>query len=208
MQRYKILLTMALGSTLFMASCSDNTSSTTTTTTDSTIGAGVTTTTTTTTTQVPVLSETDSYIDLKTGKTIHIRRDPSSNVYVSDEMPQLDIYVNTNTRDTFWGPEAVSVNNALVFDGPGMWTVDEMRVERNGEGYKAKSADGELKIKENENEFKAKDGDAKVKSNEDEYKYKDDGLKIKSNENKTKIKTDDTKTEIDHKTGEVKTKDR
>src|SRR5690349_18396159 len=116
MQRYKLLLTMALGTSLLAASCSDD-STTTTTTTDSLSTGTTTTTTTTTTTQVPVLSETDSYIDLKTGKAIHIRRDPSTNVYVSDEMPQLDIYVNTNTRDTFWGPEAVSVNNALVYDG-------------------------------------------------------------------------------------------
>jgi hypothetical protein len=154
-----------------------------------------------------ILSENDSYIDLKTGKTIRIRRDTMNNTYMAEDMTPLDIYVNTTTMDTFWGPEAITVNNALTYDA-GVWSVDQMRVERNGEGYKAKSEDGEMKVKENENELKMKDGDAKVKASDDEYKYKDGDTKIKSNDEKTKIKTKDTKTEINHETGEVKTKNR
>jgi hypothetical protein len=154
-----------------------------------------------------LLSENDSYIDLKTGKTVRIRRDTINNTYTTDDMAPLDIYVNTTTMDTFWGPEAIPVNNALTYDA-GVWSVDEMRVERNGEGYKAKTEDGEVKIKENENELKMKDGNDKVKASDDEYKYKDGDTKIKSNDEKTKIKTKDTKTEINHETGEVKTKNR
>jgi hypothetical protein len=163
---------------------------------------------TTTGTSTVALSETDSYIDLKTGKTIRIRRDPSTNQYTTAEMTPLDIYVNTTSRDTFWGPSATRVNGALMRGDDGMYTVDELRIERNGDGYKAKSEDGDFKIKENENELKIKDGDMKIKSNENEYKYKDGDTKIKSNENETKIKTSDSKTEIDHRTGEVKTNPR
>jgi len=196
---------MVIAAATYTSSCNDD-QTTTTTTTDSNSSAVVTEA------AAPgrriVLSETDSYIDLKTGKTIRIRRDTVQNIYIQEDMTPLDIYVNTASMDTFWGPEAVPVNNALIHDDAGMWTVDELRVERNGEGYKAKSEDGETKIKENENELKMKDGDAKLKVNEDEYKYKDGDTKIKGNENKTKIKTKDSKTEIDHRTGEVKTKDR
>jgi hypothetical protein len=197
------LSAVVLATAATVSSCSNDDKSTTTNT-DSLNTSTVTTTAGST--RRTILSEADGYIDLKTGKTIRIRKDPANNTYVAEDMTPLDIYVNTVTYDTFWGPEAVPVNNALIHDASGMWIVDEMRVERNGEGYKAKSEDGELKIKDNENELKMKDGDAKLKSNENEYKYKDDGIKVKSNEDKTKIKTRDSKTEIDHRTGEVETK--
>jgi hypothetical protein len=197
------LTTMALAAMAATSSCKDDDA--TTTTTADTVS---TVTTTSGSTRRVVLSESDGYIDLKTGKTIHIRRDTIQNVYTQEDLTPLDIYVNTVSLDTFWGPEAISVNNALIRDDAGMYSVDEMRVERNGDGYKAKTEDGELKVKDNENELKMKDGDAKLKSNENETKYKDDGIKVKSNENETKIKTKDSKTTIDNKTGEVETKKR
>jgi hypothetical protein len=204
--KYNILLSaLAIAAATYTSSCNDD-GTTTTTSTDSVSTAIVSAPTGEP--QRVILSEADSYIDLKTGKTIRIRRDTVRNVYVREDMTPLDIYVNTSSMDTFWGPEAVPVNNALIRDESGMFTVDELRVERNGDGYKAKSEDGEIKIKENENELKMKDGDAKIKVSDDEYKYKDGDTKIKSNDKETKIKTRDSKTEIDHRTGEVKTRDR
>jgi len=197
-----IFLSAMAMAAMAITSCKDDDSTTTTTDTVATV------TTPSGSTRRVVLSETDGYIDLKTGKTIRIHRDTVQDIYVTEDLAPLDIYVNTTTRDTFWGPEAIFVNNALIRDDAGMYTVDEMRVEQNGDGYKAKTEDGELKVKDNENELKMKDGDAKVKSNENEYKYKDGDTKIKSNENETKIKTSSSKTNINHNTGEVTTKDR
>jgi hypothetical protein len=197
------LSAMALAAITIAGSCKDDDATTTTTDT-------VTTTSVTPSgsTRRVVLSESDGYIDLRTGKAIRIRRDTIQNVYTREDLTPLDIYVNTTTMDTFWGPEAVPVNNALIRDEAGMYTVDELRVEQNGDGYKAKTDDGEFKVKENENELKMKDGDAKVKSNENEYKYKDGSVKVKSNEKETVIKDKNSKTTIDNKTGDVTTKSR
>ena len=198
------LSAVVLAAVTVTSSCKDNDS--TTTTTDSVSTTEISTTSGST--RRVVLSESDGYIDLKTGKAIRIKRDTIQNIYLAEDQTPLDIYVNTTTMDTFWGPEAITVNNALIRDDAGMYIADEMRVERHGDGYKAKSEDGELKVKANENELKIKDGDAKMKSNENEYKYKDDGIKVKSNENETKIKTKDSKTTINNRTGEATTKDR
>lgn len=156
----------------------------------------------------PSLSETDTYMDLNTQKTFRVRRDSQSGVYTAEDMTPLGIYVNTSTHDTFSGPEGLLVNNALLFTN-GSYSVDELKVKRNGEGYKVKSEDGEYKEKLNENEYKLKDGDVKVKANENEYKYKDKeaGVKVKSNENETKIKTPDEKIKIDDE-GNVERKPR
>jgi hypothetical protein len=157
--------------------------------------------------EIPTLPVEEEYVDLKTGNTIHIRRDPEQHTYTREDKGPLDVFVSTRTRDTFWGPRAILVNNALQYDN-GVYKVDEMRIERNGEGFKAKSADGEVKIKDNENELKMKNGDAKVKQNDNEYKYKDDDIKVKRNDDEIKIKTDKEKIIIDRKTGEAERKRR
>jgi|GEM_PF-2275828 len=208
--RKLLSVTLALG-TACLAACDSGTDTTTTNDSTATVVTNETsgsTDQTITMSANPPLSETDTYLDLKTGKTFKVRKDSQSGIYVGENMEPLDIYVNTNTRDTFSGPEGLLVNNALIFSN-GAYTVDELKVKRNGEGYKAKSEDGEYKEKSNENEYKLKDGSVKVKANENEYKYKDKdaGVKVKSNENETKIKTPDEKIKIDDE-GNVERKPR
>jgi hypothetical protein len=145
--------------------------------------------------------ETETYTDLKTGKTFRIKRDNSGN-YTSESGEPLDYYYSETTRDTFYGPSGRWVNNALIYDPDNGYSIDESRasqsaamdadkVKANENEFKAKSNDGEDKVKLNENEAKMKSSDgSKIKVNEDEVKIKtSDGSKIKANEDETKIKS-------------------
>lgn len=207
MKKYQIATSLLMGMVAFSA-CDNDTNTVTTSDTTTQMTQPATIAAEGTASGRYALSETDTYMDLNTQKTFTLRHDSQSGYYTASDMTPLNIYVNTTTRDTFSGPEGLLVNNALVFTN-GAYSIDELKVKRNGEGYKVKSEDGEYKEKLNENEYKLKDGDVKVKANENEYKYKDKsaGVKIKSNENETKIKTPDEKIKIDDK-GNVERKPR
>lgn len=152
------------------------------------------------------LSAADDYLDLGTGNNVRIRQNSSGAGYTSESGGNLGLIVNTATRDTFWGPTGQLVNGYVVYRNS-VWNVDDMKLERNGEGFKLKSSDGEQKIKMNENETKIKNGEGKLKVSDGEIKYKDDSVKIKSNGHETKIKTKDQKTTIDRH-GNVETRSR
>ena len=202
---------------------------TTTTTTDSTATQSVaaapadgTVAPPASTPPVAVLNTTDVYTDLRTGRQMHLKQSAagtsqsgsadasSSNSWMWENDEPLDyFYVNNATHDTFRGATGEIVNGYLLYDAAHKrYDLDELRYEKNGDGYKAKSDDGELKIKENDNELKIKDGDTKLKVNDNEVKYKDkaNDIKYKSNGDETKIKTKDQKIEIED--GKTKVKPR
>src|SRR5262245_57430724 len=61
-------------------------------------------------------SETDTYLDLGTGKSFQLIYDGLNDLYNRSDLFALDLYVNTRTRDTFWLEDAILVNNALLPD--------------------------------------------------------------------------------------------
>lgn len=82
------------------------------------------------------LSETDVYLDLNTGKSFRFIYDGLNDIYNRDDLFGLDLYVNTNTKDTLWLEEALLVNNALLKDAAGKYKIDPMKVKRNGNSYR------------------------------------------------------------------------
>ena len=84
----------------------------------------------------PKISETDTYLDLKTGKTFRIIYDALNEKYNREDLFEFEFFVNTRTRDTFWLEDALLVNNALLRDAAGNYKVNPMKVKRDGSGYK------------------------------------------------------------------------
>lgn len=82
------------------------------------------------------LSETDTYLDLNTGKSFKFLYDGLNDIYNRDDLFGLDLYVNTNTRDTLWMDEAILVNNALLRDAAGKYRIDPMKVKRYGNTFR------------------------------------------------------------------------
>ena len=160
------------------------------------------------------LSESDSYIDLRTGNPVRIRRS-ASGLYTADA-GDLGLYVNTNTGDTFYGGEAYRVNGHLMRGTSGDWDVDPtwLSSQNSADGMIndpekiTTEEDGDYKMKYKEGDVKEKlkvDGDGK----DVKYKYKDDeaDTKIKMTEDQIKIKDPSGKTEIESD-GSIKTKPR
>ena len=158
------------------------------------------------------LSESDSYIDLRTGQPLRIRMG-ASGVYTAESGDDLDLFVNTTTGDTFYRGEAFPVSGHVMRDPGGSYAIDQawfdteyagsadtdpdkMRVEDDGD-YKMKNKDGDVKEK-----LKV-DGDGK----DVKYKYKDDeaDTKVKMTEDQIKVKDKTGKTEIESD-GSVKQK--
>lgn len=82
------------------------------------------------------LTETDTYLDLNTGKSFKIIYDGLNDIFNRADLFELELYVNTRTQDSFWLDQAVPVNNALIRDSKGLFRVDPRKVKRDGAGYK------------------------------------------------------------------------
>ncbi len=83
-------------------------------------------------------SETDTYLDLNTGKSFKFIYDGLNDIYNRDDLFGLDLFVNTRTKDTLWLEDAIVVNNALLRDAAGKYKIDPMKVKRDGNTYKVK----------------------------------------------------------------------
>ncbi len=83
-------------------------------------------------------SETDTYLDLNTGKSFKFIYDGLNDIYNRDDLFGLDLFVNTRTKDTLWLDDAIVVNNALLRDAAGKYKIDPMKVKRDGNTYKVK----------------------------------------------------------------------
>jgi hypothetical protein len=90
-------------------------------------------------TRNPNLSETDTYMDLNTGKAFQFIYDDLNGIYNRSDLLQPDLFVNTRTKDTFWLYDAILVNNALIRDDNGRYRVDPMKVKRDGDTYRVVS---------------------------------------------------------------------
>lgn len=132
--------------------------------------------TTTTTESTDAVVVPGTYVDLNTGKEIHIVRDESTG-YATDSIAKVpvDFYINSTTNDTLYRTGMV-VNNMLV-EKDGKWMLDDTKVKVDGDKIKIK--DGDSKTKINDEESKEKEGDYKKKVDGDEVKIKDGDSKTK-----------------------------
>ena len=172
---YAVVAAMAM---VGFIACNDSASDTSTdTTTNSGTTSEVSGTSTNDMESYPDPDPAASYVDLKSGKSVKLRRDTTSR-YIVDETSSspVSFYVNPSTNDTFDRSGRV-VNNALV-NSNGDWTVDESRIK-----VKTQS-DGDLKMKDRETDTKVKvetDGDGKIKTDSSKIKMKDGEIKVKKN---------------------------
>jgi hypothetical protein len=127
-------------------------------------------------TDSPHLSETDTYIDINTGKSFKVIYDALNDTYNRDDLFPMDVYVNTRTNDTFWQAEAVLVNYALLQDVQAIYKVDPMKVKRDGNGYRLRWDVAQLQKKQRPaakgSQVKTKVAETKVKINDQEMKMK------------------------------------
>jgi hypothetical protein len=130
-----------------------------------------------------VLSETDNYLDINTGKTFHVIYDDLNEKYNRDDLFAFDLYVNTRTKDTFWLEQALLVNNALLVDAGGIYKVDPMKVKRDGDGYKVKIPIVSVSTKNGDKENKGNTDEQKVTDNAADIRARDQGTGMKSTGN-------------------------
>lgn len=114
----------------------------------------------------------DRYFDLNTGKSVELEKDPKTGLMVrTDTKNPVEIYVDTKTNDTIYGPTGKVINGHVVKLGDS----------------KYKYEDGEYKIKNDEADYKKKvekDGDIKIKDG-------DTKIKIDGETGEKKVKRDD-----------------
>jgi hypothetical protein len=97
------------------------------------------------------------YIDLNTGKHISIEKDPQTGYMVdADTKKPVDIYVDTETKDTVYGRNGKVINGKVVKTGDGVYEYHYVS-ERAAENA------GDIKIKDGDVKIKIKDGEKKVK---------------------------------------------
>ena len=113
----------------------------------------------------------DRYLDLNTGDRVDLEKDPNTGVMVrTDTRKPVEIYVDTKTNDTIYGPTGKVINGHVVKTGD----------------WKYKYEDGEYKRKNDEADYKKKvekDGDVKVKDG-------DTKTKIDGETGERKVKSD------------------
>jgi hypothetical protein len=132
-----------------------------------------------------------AYIDLNTGETVKLRKDKETGYVLNDATGEpLDLYVNTATRDTFYGRTGTVVNRAVVYK-EGKYELDESKIKWEGKELKVKNAhdDGKVKIERHEVKHKFAGG-GKIKRERHEKKIKMYGFKIKREKHGIKVKPD------------------
>ena len=102
-------------------------------------------------------SASGRYIDLNTGKHISIEKDPQTGYMVNAETKKpVDIYVDTETKDTIYGHTGKIINGKVVKTGDGVY-------EYHYVSERAAENSGDIKIKDGDTKIKIKDGEKKVK---------------------------------------------
>jgi hypothetical protein len=97
------------------------------------------------------------YVDLGTGKSVELEKDPSTGLLVSTETKKpVYIYVDTEKNDTIYGSTGKVINGKVMKKEDGTFAY-------TGE-YEFKAPDGDLKVEvEKDGDIKIKDGDSKIK---------------------------------------------
>ena len=129
------------------------------------------------------------YVDLNTGKTVTLDKDPETGYMINTESGKpVYIYVNKSSGDTIYGRTGKVINKKVV-------KLESGRFEYDGDGeYTYTNGDYKKKV-DDDGSYKIKDGDYKKKVDEDgSYKIKDGDYKKKVDEDgNIKIKDGDKK---------------
>ncbi len=106
------------------------------------------------------------YYDLTAGEYVDLEKDEKTGLMVrADTREPVQMYVDTRTKDTIYGPTGTVINGFIVKTGDGKYKFDE-------EEFKLKN--GDLKLKIEGDEAKLKTDDKKVKNDDEEKKTKYD----------------------------------
>lgn len=124
------------------------------------------------------------YMDLRTHKEVTVRIDTVKGEVVNSETDEpMDLFVAPDSKDTFYGPTAIVVNNYVIKDESGGYRVDTVRINTvevqtvtatppppsdditaNGEGkYKEKDNGNKKKLKTSDEKLKERNGVIKEK---------------------------------------------
>ena len=99
------------------------------------------------------------YIDLRTGETIKLEKDPVTGFWLNaDTKEPAYIYVDTKSGDTIYGKTGKVINGHVVRGSDNVYWYD---VDYDNE-YKAKSSDYKMEV-EKDGDITIKDGDTKTK---------------------------------------------
>src|SRR5688572_15882884 len=104
------------------------------------------------------------YVDLRTGETISVEKDPQSGAWINTETKQpVYIYVDTKNNDTIYGRTGAVINSRVVRSND-VWYFDEdVKLSTDADAGSSQS-DGDYKRKvEGDGDVKIKDGDTKIK---------------------------------------------
>jgi len=104
------------------------------------------------------------YYDLNTGKSITLVKDENTGLMLDAETKQpVYIYVNENTKDTFYGATGEVINGQVIKTEDGKYKYEDLKIKVDGDGdYKVKDGDYKAKIDA--------DGDVKMKDEDDKTK--------------------------------------
>lgn len=147
--------------------------------------------------------------NLNSGEEVTLVQDDEGRMVDEKTRKPVLLYVDTKSRDTFYGVTGDKVNGHLQLMDKGVYVFNdgERKIKIDGEEYKI--LDGNSKEKWEGDEYKYKEDNVKIKSEGDEFKYQADGYKEKvDKDGDVKIKTDDQKIKIDGETGERKVEER
>lgn len=101
--------------------------------------------------------EKAAYIDLRSGQSIKVEKDPVTGAWLNAETKEpVYIYVDKNKNDTIYGKTGVVINGHVVKSGEVFWYDEDLEKEN-------KVKTGDYKIKTDDKKIKVEDGEKKVK---------------------------------------------
>ncbi len=118
--------------------------------------------------------EKSRYVDLRTGKTISIEKDPQTGVWMNtDTKEPVYIYVDTKSNDTIYGKTGVVINGHVTRSNDNIYWYDADVVPattevQSGDYKKEVEKDGDIKIKDGDTKIKidGETGERKVKKDD------------------------------------------
>jgi hypothetical protein len=105
-------------------------------------------------------NEKGRYIDLRTGKTVRMEKDPQTGLWVDATTKQpVYIYVDSKNGDTIYGKTGVVINGHVRRGSDNIYWYD---ADMKDNGYEVKNDNYKVEV-EKDGDVKIKDGDKKTK---------------------------------------------
>jgi lipoprotein-anchoring transpeptidase ErfK/SrfK len=111
--------------------------------------------------------EKGAYIDLTTGKSINVEKDPVTSTWINaDTKEPVYIYVDREKHDSIYAKTGEVINGHIILQGDRYWYDQDLEREYNVQtvNYNKKVENvGDIKIKRGNVKIKIEDGKRKVK---------------------------------------------